>query len=78
MALGQDSLSVDEQDTMLSTLDNNGTYHQAHIVQQVSQGRRCTYPVKERLRAGAEPPQDSQVQYAMSFDTINGTGTAAR
>jgi membrane peptidoglycan carboxypeptidase len=76
MALGQDSLSVTEQDSMLSTLDNNGTYHQAHVIQQITQGtvaRSAQVKSAEVLSAA----QDSQVQYAMSFDTINGTGTAA-
>ena len=76
MALGQDSLSVNEQDTMLATLDDNGTYHQAHIVQQVSQGT-VTYPARVHSAQVLTPPLDSQVQYAMSYDTIDGTGTAA-
>ena len=76
MALGQDSLSVNEQDTMLATLDDNGTYHPAHIIEQISQGS-VTYPAKISSTQVLTPAQDSQVQYAMSFDTINGTGTAA-
>ena len=76
MALGQDSLSVNEQDTMLATLDDNGTYHPAHIIEQISQGS-VTYPAKISSTQVLNPAQDSQVQYAMSFDTINGTGTAA-
>ncbi len=76
MALGQDSLSVNEQDTMLATLDDNGTYHPAHIIAQISQGS-VTYPAKVSSTQVLTPAQDSQVQYAMSFDTINGTGTAA-
>ena len=78
MALGQDSLTVDEQSTMLSTLDNNGTYHQSHIVQQVTQGPNgAVLPLTENTSQVLTAQQDSQVQYAMSFDTINGTGTAA-
>lgn len=76
MALGQDSLSVTEQDTMLSTLDNNGTYHAAHVVQQISQGTVAS-PARVKSAQVLTPAQDSQVQYAMSFDTVNGTGTAA-
>ena len=76
MALGQDSLSVNEQDTMLATLDDNGTYHQAHIIQQVSQGT-VSYPARVHSAQVLTPPLDSQVQYAMSYDTIDGTGTAA-
>ena len=76
MALGQDSLSVNEQDSMLATLDDNGTYHPAHIIGQISQGS-VGYPAKVSSAQVLTPAQDSQVQYAMSFDTINGTGTAA-
>jgi membrane peptidoglycan carboxypeptidase len=76
MALGQDSLSVNEQDTMLATLDNNGSYHAAHLIQQISSAtlnKTATVKSAQVLT----PAQDSQVQYAMSFDTVNGTGTAA-
>ena len=76
MALGQDSLSVTEQDTMLATLDNDGTYHAAHVVQQIGQGM-VSYPSRIASTQVLTPALDSQVQYAMSFDTINGTGTAA-
>ena len=76
MALGQDSLSVNEQDTMLATLTDNGTYHAAHIIQQIGQGM-FIYPAQVRSTQVLMPAQDSQVQYAMSYDTINGTGTAA-
>ena len=76
MALGQDSLSVTEQDTMLATLDNDGTYHAAHVIQQIGQGT-VTYPSRISSTQVLTPALDSQVQYAMSFDTINGTGTAA-
>ncbi|HEX4256314.1 MAG TPA: transglycosylase domain-containing protein [Streptosporangiaceae bacterium] len=76
MALGQDSLSINEQDTMLATLDNNGTYHAAHLIQQISSAtinKTATVKTAQVLT----PDKDSQVQYAMSFDTVNGTGTAA-
>ena len=33
MALGTGSLTVNEQATMLSTIANGGTYHQAHVIQ---------------------------------------------
>jgi len=76
MALGQDSLSVSEQDTMLATLADNGTYHSAHVIQQVTQGT-VSYPARVRSSQVLTQAEDSQVQYAMSYDTINGTGTAA-
>ncbi len=61
---------------MLATLDNNGTYHAAHLIQQISSAtinKTATVKTAQVLT----PAQDSQVQYAMSFDTVNGTGTAA-
>jgi len=77
MALGQDSLSVDEQASMLATLDDNGTYHDAHVIQQITQGT-TVYPAKITSRQVLTPTQDSQVQYAMSADTVaGGTATAA-
>ena len=76
MALGQDSLSVNEQDTMLATLASNGTYHAAHVIQQINQGT-VSYPLRVASTQVLTPALDSQVQYAMSYDTINGTGTAA-
>jgi membrane peptidoglycan carboxypeptidase len=76
MALGIDSLSVNEQNTMLATLDDNGTYHAAHVIQQITQGTVTTQAQVKSTQV-LTPAQDSQVQYAMSFDTVNGTGTAA-
>jgi membrane peptidoglycan carboxypeptidase len=76
MALGQDSLSVNEQDSMLATLDDNGTYHAAHLIAQIKSATvNKTADVKTTMVLS--PSDSSQVQYAMSFDTVNGTGTAA-
>jgi membrane peptidoglycan carboxypeptidase len=76
MALGIDSLSVNEQNTMLATLDDNGTYHAAHVIQQITQGT-VARAAQVKSTQVLTPAQDSQVQYAMSFDTVDGTGTAA-
>jgi membrane peptidoglycan carboxypeptidase len=83
VALGQASLTVGEQATMLSALDNGGTYHQIHIVQSISQGG-SQYSLK------LEQPQpifnknsvvnsqmDSEVQYAMEKVAYSGTATNA-
>jgi membrane peptidoglycan carboxypeptidase len=77
MALGTGSLTVNEQATMLSTIANGGTYHSAHLVAtyQAANG-----PVHRGIVTQHEvltPSLDSQVQYAMSQTTVNGTGTAA-
>jgi membrane peptidoglycan carboxypeptidase len=82
MALGQASLSVLEQATMLSAIDNGGTYHAAHVIGSISQSS-----AHYRLNVASHPvfsqdPLDnshmaSQVQYAMSQVAYNGTGAAA-
>ncbi|HEY2281632.1 MAG TPA: transglycosylase domain-containing protein [Streptosporangiaceae bacterium] len=76
MALGINSLTVNEQNTMLATLDDNGTYHAAHVIQQFTQGT-VTRQAQVKSTQVLTPAQDSQVQYAMSYDTVDGTGTAA-
>ena len=82
VALGQASLSVMEQATMLSAIDNGGTYHAAHVIGSISQGS-----AHYRLNVASHPvfSQDpnensdmaSQVQYAMSKVAYDGTGAAA-
>jgi membrane peptidoglycan carboxypeptidase len=77
MALGIAPMTVNEQDTMLATIDDNGTYHSAHIVgwYQAAGG-----PVQHGIvttRVVLTPELDSQVQYAMEATTVDGTGTAA-
>jgi membrane peptidoglycan carboxypeptidase len=77
LALGIAPLTVNEQDTMLSTIDNNGTYHSAHVVKSVTSPTGGTTPGIVTEREVLTPALDSQVQYAMSMVTVNGTGTAA-
>jgi membrane peptidoglycan carboxypeptidase len=77
MALGIAPLTVNEQDTMLSTIDDNGTYHSAHIIDwyQAPGGPVERGIVQTRVVLSSQ--LDSQVQYAMSTVTTDGTGTAA-
>jgi membrane peptidoglycan carboxypeptidase len=78
MALGQDSLTVNEQNTMLSTLANGGTYHQAHVISKiVDPGTGQVIQAKVAESEVLTQDQDSQVQYAMSTVVTDGTGTAA-
>jgi membrane peptidoglycan carboxypeptidase len=77
MALGIAPITVNEQDSMLATIDDNGTYHSAHVVAwyQAPGG-----PVQHSIvhtQVVLTPAQDSQVQYAMEATTVDGTGTAA-
>jgi membrane peptidoglycan carboxypeptidase len=82
VALGQASLSVMEQDTMLSAIDNGGTYHAAHVIGSISQGGTHyplnirNYPVFSQVPS-ANMDMASQVQYAMSKVAYDGTGAAA-
>ena len=82
VALGQASLSVLEQATMLSAIDNGGTYHAAHVIGSISQGS-AHYPLTIRSHPvfSGVPTENSgmasQVQYAMSKVAYDGTGAAA-
>jgi membrane peptidoglycan carboxypeptidase len=77
LALGTASLTVNEQTTMLSTIDDDGVYHAAHLVkywQQPSGPENKPTVVSHQVLT---PQQDSEVQYAMEMTTVDGTGTAA-
>jgi membrane peptidoglycan carboxypeptidase len=80
LALGQASLTVAEQASMLATLDDNGVYHDAHLIVKLTQNNVQTLiKVTSGLVFNSNPMQnaemDSQVQYAMSEDTAS-YGTA--
>jgi membrane peptidoglycan carboxypeptidase len=77
LALGTGSLTVNEQATMLSTIDNGGMYHEAHIVQswQAPEGAVQLPSIAQHQVLSLN--EDSQVQYAMEMTTVDGTGTAA-
>jgi membrane peptidoglycan carboxypeptidase len=78
VALGQASLTVSDQATMLATLDDNGVYHSVHIVASISQGstviplQLTSHPVfSNDLEVNSE--MNSEVQYAMSEVAYEGT-----
>ncbi len=81
IALGQASLTIAEQATMLATIDNGGTYHNAHVVTSITQNnapptplKLTSYPVFSS-NPTLNSEEASQVQYAMSQDTAS-YGTA--
>jgi membrane peptidoglycan carboxypeptidase len=82
VALGQASLSVLEQATMLSAIDNGGTYHAAHVIGSISQGGAhyqsnvASHPVFSQV-PDVNTNMASQVQYVMSKVAYDGTGAAA-
>jgi membrane peptidoglycan carboxypeptidase len=77
LALGIAPLTVQEQDTMLATIANNGYYHQAHLVKywQNSGGGSAEQMPKVQAHSVLTAQQAGDVQYAMEATTFAG-GTA--
>ncbi len=79
-ALGQASLTVGEQASTFSTLANNGQYVTPHVILQIQVQKPnaplTTINAKVMHRMVLTPAEDSDVDYALSFDTKPG-GTAA-
>jgi membrane peptidoglycan carboxypeptidase len=75
VTLGQASLTVEEQASMLATIDDNGVYHDAHVIISIKQSNNAQVPIKvtSNLVFNSSPMLNaemaSQVQYAMSEDT---------
>jgi membrane peptidoglycan carboxypeptidase len=74
-ALGQASLTVEEQATTINTLADNGRYSTPHVIQSITDGSEVI-PAKIVHRQVLTPGQAADVDWAMSFDTQPG-GTAA-
>jgi membrane peptidoglycan carboxypeptidase len=77
-ALGQASLTVEEQATMIATLADGGVYHTPHVIKEVINGNSVV-PARVVQRQVLTPDQAAEVDYAMSFDmgpmgTANGLG----
>jgi membrane peptidoglycan carboxypeptidase len=79
-ALGQASLTVGEQASTFSTLANDGEYVTPHVVLRIQVQKpdalMQTINAKVARRMVLTPAEDSDVDYALSFDTKPG-GTAA-
>jgi len=81
IALGQASLTVVEQATMLATIDDNGVYHSAHVITSITANNAPPTPIKITSYPvfSTDPTlnteEATQVQYAMSEDTAS-YGTA--
>jgi membrane peptidoglycan carboxypeptidase len=80
LALGEASITVAEQASMLATIDDNGVYHDAHVITSITRNgvqtpiKIISYPVFSP-NSTTNTEEDSQVQYAMSEDTTS-IGTA--
>ena len=77
-ALGQASLTVEEQANMIATLADGGTYHTPHVIKDIIVGNATT-PAKINQNEVLTPDEAAEVDYAMSFDmgslgTANGLG----
>jgi membrane peptidoglycan carboxypeptidase len=77
-ALGQASLTVEEQANMIATLADGGVYHTPHVVKEITDGNSV---IQARIlqKQVLTPDQAAEVDYAMSFDmsplgTANGLG----
>ena len=72
-ALGQASLTVEEQASTFATLANNGQYIAPHVILQIQQqlpnAPMTTTSAKVTRRMVLTPAEDSDVDYALSFDT---------
>ncbi len=84
VALGQGSLTVAEQATMLATIDDGGVYHDAHMIASITQpssGTQTPIKITSYPVFSSNPQQNAdeatQVQYAMSKTTVDGTATVA-
>ena len=75
MALGTASLTVEEQATTFATLAAGGKYATPHVIKQITQNGN-NVPLKVTYRQVLTPTQAADVNYALSFDTINGTAAA--
>jgi len=78
-ALGQASLTVEEQASTFATLADNGQYNAPHVILEIQQqlpGQAMqTIQAKVAHHQVLTPDQDSDVDYALSFDDKPG-GTA--
>jgi membrane peptidoglycan carboxypeptidase len=74
MALGTASLTVEEQATTFATLAADGEYATPHVIKQITQNGNVI-PAKITHRQALTPAQAADVDYALSFDTINGTAS---
>ena len=75
MALGVAPMTVNEQTTMLATIDDNGTYHTPHIIKYWENFGGAKNSPAVTTREVLTPAQASQVQWAMSKTTVNGTAS---
>jgi membrane peptidoglycan carboxypeptidase len=77
VAIGESSLTVNEQAQMIATIDDNGMFHTAHMVKSWQLPDQAVQTPVVTTRQVLTPALDSQVQYAMEGTTVYGTATDA-
>jgi membrane peptidoglycan carboxypeptidase len=77
LALGTGALTVEEQANTFATLANNGEYNTPHVIQQITNEQGAPVASKVTHHEVLTPAENSDVDYALSQTTINGTGTNA-
>jgi len=73
IALGIAPLTVEEQATTFATLADNGVYHTPHVIAKITRNG-ATVPLKITTRTVLTPAQVADVDWALSYDTVYGTG----
>ncbi len=73
IALGIAPLTVEEQATTFATLADDGVYHQPHVIAKITQNGN-KIPVKVKWHRVLSHAQAADVDWALSFDTVYGTG----
>jgi membrane peptidoglycan carboxypeptidase len=81
IALGQASLTVGEQANTIATLADGGTYYQPHVIKKVivpspATGTSQVQTASPGAHQVLTPQQAADVDWALSFDTVPGLGTA--
>ena len=66
-ALGQASLTVEEQANTIATLADNGIYHAPHVIKEIQNGPTVIH-ARVPTHMVLTPDQAAEVDYAMSFD----------
>jgi membrane peptidoglycan carboxypeptidase len=74
IALGTASLTVEEQATTFASLVDGGEYVSPHVIAKITKASGAPVPPRWiEHRQVLSQPQAADVDYALSFDTINGT-----
>jgi membrane peptidoglycan carboxypeptidase len=73
MALGIASLTVEEQANTFATLANYGMYDAPHVIQQITKSDGTQVPLKLDRHQVLSDQDAADVDYALQYDTINGT-----